>query len=74
MIASPMNLLQVLIPLMYSLVFHLSHQKFAESENCIKRSPQFVAHVGEKAALGEVGGFRAFLWRESIRPRTVCVP
>src|ERR1700735_721306 len=60
MIAGALNSSQVLIPLMHALVIHLIDQKFAEPDNRIKRSPQFVAHVGQKAALRPVGGFRAF--------------
>src|ERR1700722_14044230 len=60
MVAGPLNLFEIRIPLMYSLVPHLSDQKFAESEDRVKRRPEFMAHVGEKAALRQIGGFGAF--------------
>ena len=48
-------------PLLLARAECITHQQMAHADDCIDRSADFVAHVGEKNALGPAGLFRRFL-------------
>jgi len=46
----------LLLDLVYFTEVFIYHQ-FGKPDNMIQRRPEFMTHIGQKLALGEVGGF-----------------